>query len=163
MPAADRSPAPAVRLERRTPEDPQVLALVGRYVAELDERFPGGFAVAGPDDLVDPGGHYLLATVDGAPAAVGGIRAVASPEGAAEVKRMWVDATARGTGLGRLLLDGLEQLALDLGHRRVLLDTNLALGEAVALYERSGYDRVERYNDNPYAQAFFAKDLAGPA
>ena len=69
MAAPEEPPAPEVRLERRTSQDPQVLALVGRYVAELDERFPGGFAVSGPDDLVDPDGHYLLATVGGAPAA----------------------------------------------------------------------------------------------
>lgn len=157
----DRSPAALVRAEH---DDPRVVAAVRRYVAELDERFPGGFAVAA-SDLVDPGGHYLLAVLDDRVVGVGGVRALPGTDGVptAEVKRMWVDATARGAGLGRLLLGGLEQLALDLGHRRVLLDTHLALGEAVALYERSGYERVERYNDNPYAQAFFAKDLAGPA
>ena len=159
MAAPDRSPAPEVRLERRTSQDPQVLALVGRYVAELDERFPGGFAVSDPDDLVDPGGHYLLATVDGAPAAVGGVRAVASPEGAAEVKRMWVDPAYRGLGLGRRMLTALEELARSRGRDVVRLDTNTTLAEAIAMYERAGYRRIERYNDNPYAEAFFRKEL----
>ena len=149
MAAPDRSPAPEVRLERRTSQDPQVLALVGRYVAELDERFPSGFTVSGPDDLVDPGGHYLLATVDGAPAAVG----------AAEVKRMWVDPTYRGLGLGRRVLAALEELAVELGHHTVVLDTNRTLGEALSMYAAAGYREVERYNDNPYAEAFFRKEL----
>ena len=159
MAAPEEPPAPEVRLERRTSQDPQVLALVGRYVAELDERFPGGFAVSGPDDLVDPGGHYLLATVGGAPAAVGGVRPVASPEGAAEVKRMWVDPTYRGLGLGRRVLAALEELAVELGHRTVVLDTNRTLGEALSMYAAAGYREVERYNDNPYAEAFFRKEL----
>jgi hypothetical protein len=27
------------------------------------------------------------------------------------------------------------------------------------MYERAGYTRIERYNDNPYAEAWFAKAL----
>ena len=57
------------------------------------------------------------------------------------------------------MLRHLEQVARRLGHTRAVLDTNGALGEAIALYERSGYVRIARYNDNPYAEAFFAKDL----
>jgi hypothetical protein len=41
----------------------------------------------------------------------------------------------------------------------VVLDTNGSLGEAIALYRRSGYRDIERYNDNPYAEHWFAKDL----
>jgi hypothetical protein len=41
----------------------------------------------------------------------------------------------------------------------VRLDTNRTLVEAVSMYERSGYRHIERYNDNPYAQAWFAKSL----
>lgn len=149
----------SVHLERATSQDPRVVDLVGRYVAELDQRFPEGFSVAGPEDLVDPGGHYLLALVDGAPAAVGGVRAVDRPAGAAEVKRMWVDPTYRGLGLGRRLLAALEELAWGLGHRVVVLDTHRSLEEALGMYAAAGYREVGRYNANPYAQAFFVKDL----
>ena len=158
----DRTPP---SLERAAHDDPRVLDAVRAYVAELDARFPGGFGVA-EADLVDPGGHYLLAL--GADAGggevtlgVGGVRALALPDDVptAEVKRMWVSPGARGSGLGRRLLRALEDLARELGHRRVVLDTHLALDEAVGLYDRAGYERVERYNDNPYAQAFFARAL----
>jgi hypothetical protein len=47
-----------------------------------------------------------------------------------------------------------------LGHTVVRLDTNATLTEAIAMYERAGYLSIQRYNDNPYAQAFFEKDLA---
>ena len=39
------------------------------------------------------------------------------------------------------------------------LDTNGTLVEAIAMYERAGYHHIERYNDNPYAQAWFEKSL----
>ena len=41
-----------------------------------------------------------------------------------------------------------------------MLDTNRTLTEAVALYARAGYTEIERYNDNPYAEAWFEKALA---
>ncbi len=31
------------------------------------------------------------------------------------------------------------------------------------MYERAGYRHIERYNDNPYAQAWFEKELSSPA
>jgi hypothetical protein len=40
-----------------------------------------------------------------------------------------------------------------------LLDTNSALTSAVALYESSGYERVDDYNGNADADVWFAKRL----
>ena len=51
-------------------------------------------------------------------------------------------------------------LAQARGFTRIVLDTNGTLEEAIALYARAQYRRIARYNDNPYAQAWFAKDLA---
>ena len=72
---------------------------------------------------------------------------------------MWVDEDWRGAGLGSRMLRELEALAGRLGHRRVVLDTNGTLTEAIAMYGRAGYRPIERYNDNPYAEAWFEKDL----
>ena len=58
------------------------------------------------------------------------------------------------------MLRELEALARRLGHTRVVLDTNGTLTEAIAMYERAGYTAIERYNDNPYAEAWFEKVLA---
>ena len=76
-----------------------------------------------------------------------------------EIKRMWVHPGWRGAGLGSRLLRHLEQVTVDLGYPEVKLDTNGTLVEAIAMYERAGYRRTDRYNDNPYAQAWFVKDL----
>ena len=46
-------------------------------------------------------------------------------------------------------------------HRRQRVGCGVETGEdGLAMYERAGYTRIERYNDNPYAEAFFAKPLS---
>ncbi|WGX95347.1 bifunctional helix-turn-helix transcriptional regulator/GNAT family N-acetyltransferase [Nocardioides sp. L-11A] len=149
--------AATVRLDEVPTDHPLAREATRRYVAELDARFRGGFDPGGPD-APEPGATYVLATSAGEPVAYGGIRPVLD-DGTAEIKRMWVHGEWRGAGLGARMLRHLEALAAAQGRRRVVLDTNGTLLEAIAMYERSGYERIERYNDNRYAEAFFAKSL----
>ncbi|RYP89078.1 GNAT family N-acetyltransferase [Nocardioides guangzhouensis] len=137
-------------------------AAIAAYVTELDRRFENGFD---PGDGLDeeaaamsaPYGMFLVARSEGTVVACGGVRDLG--DGAVEIKRMWVHDDWRGAGLGTRVLRALEDEARRLGHRRVRLDTNGALLEAIAMYERAGYRHIGRYNDNPYAQAWFEKDL----
>ena len=57
------------------------------------------------------------------------------------------------------MLRHLEAVVVELGYETVRLDTNGTLNEAIALYERAGYRRIARYNDNPYAQVWLEKSL----
>jgi GNAT superfamily N-acetyltransferase len=79
-----------------------------------------------------------------------------------EIKRMWVDRPQRGMGIGSRLLEALEDQAAALGHRKVLLDTNRSLDQAKAMYGSRGYVETARYNDNPYADHWFEKELSVP-
>lgn len=150
--------AATVHLRQVASDDPVAREATRRYVTELDRRFPGGFDPGGPD-LPEPGATYVVATSEGEPVAYGGIRPVLD-ERTAEIKRMWVDGAWRGAGLGSRMLRHLEDLARERGFEQVVLDTNGTLAEAIAMYDRAGYARIERYNDNPYAEAFFAKELS---
>jgi len=137
--------------------------LLGRYYAELDARFPGGFdpdraVPVAPSELLGPRGAFLVARIDGHPLGCGSVRRL--DETTAEIKRMWIDPVARSRGLGRSLLAALEAKAIELGCRSIRLDTNAHLTEAVALYRSSGYLEVTAYNDNPYAAHWFEKSLA---
>jgi DNA-binding MarR family transcriptional regulator len=151
--------AATVTLETVDPASAHAREAMARYVAEMDERFPHGFD-PGPhsdeddDTLRPPVGAFVVAVIDGRPVAGGGVRVYAD---AAEVKRMWVDGGWRGAGLGSRLLRHLEEIARGLGHTVVRLDTNEALADAIAMYDRAGYQRIERYNDNPYATHFYEK------
>jgi DNA-binding MarR family transcriptional regulator/GNAT superfamily N-acetyltransferase len=152
----------AVRFERTDPTSPEAVWCLERYFEELDARFEEGFdtslsLVAGADGCRPPAGEFLVATVDGRPVACGGLKRVGGDT--AYLKRMWVDATVRGLGLGRRLLDALEREARSLGCRRVQLETNRALTEAIRMYETSGYRRVDAFNDERYADHWFEKDL----
>lgn len=152
--------AATIQLREVAPDDPAAVDAAGRYFAELARRFPGGFDPGDPDHA----GTFLLATSAGRPVAYGGVRELDGDlRGVGEIKRMWVDEAWRGAGLGARMLRELEALARRLGHDRVVLDTNGTLTEAIAMYERAGYRAIPRYNDNPYAEAWFEKDLSpGP-
>ena len=141
-------------------------AAINRYVDELDRRFPGGFDPAGAIEaeaaaLTVPAGRFVVVRVDGRPAGCGGVQVL--PDGAAEIKRMWIDDHMRGLGLGARLLRALEDHARALGCNVVRLDTNSVLTDAVAVYRRAGYRDIPRYNTNPYADTFFGKDLTATA
>jgi DNA-binding MarR family transcriptional regulator/GNAT superfamily N-acetyltransferase len=144
------------------PGSPEAQAAIATFFTEIDRRFEGGFEpgdapVEDARTLRAPYGTFLLARSEGRTVACGGVRRLG--EGVAEVKRMWVGEDWRGAGLGARMLRELEAAAARLGHDRVRLDTNGTLVEAVAMYDRAGYRRIERYNDNPYASAWFEKDL----
>ena len=157
--------AATVSLHAVDPLSPPAQEAMSAYFAELDARFPDGFD-AGSQSTKDaellspPDGVFVVAVSDGAPVACGGVQAITG-DGVTygEIKRMWVHDDWRGAGLGSRLLRHLEAAAADLGHGLVRLDTNDALVEAIAMYQRAGYTEIERYNDNPYARHFFEKPL----
>ncbi|GAB7005458.1 hypothetical protein JCM18899A_29310 [Nocardioides sp. AN3] len=156
-----RERAAALTLQTVDPASAYAREAMARYFAELDARFPHGFDPGPHTDEDDatlraPVGAFVVAVADDGPIAGGGVRVYGD---AAEIKRMWVDGAWRGAGLGSRLLRHLEDLARGLGHDVVRLDTNETLGDAIAMYERAGYLRVDRYNDNPYATHFFSKRL----
>ena len=76
------------------------------------------------------------------------------------MKRVWVSPAARGLGLGSRMMAALEGAARELGIGRLRLDTNKALPEASSLYRRLGWCEIARFNDDPYAELFFEKDLS---
>ena len=120
----------------------------------LNHGWSGGVT---PDQLVPPRGAWLVGWRGEEAVACGGLRLL-SPE-VAEVKRMYVDPSARGSGLARRLVAALEQEAVALGARVVRLDTGREMAPAVALYRSSGYREVEDYNGNPDAGWWFEKSL----
>ncbi len=132
------------------------------YFAELDERFDTGFdpAISNPadvEDMTEPAGLLLVARLRQEPIGCGALKL--HGDDPAELKRMWVDPTSRGLGVGRRLLAELEQHAAARGARAVRLETNAALVEAISMYRAAGYDEVPAFNDEPFAHHWFEKAL----
>lgn len=144
------------------PASPEARWALNEYFTELDRRFVDGFDVAGAlaepaDALGAPKGLFALAFDGNEVVACGGV--VFLDETTGEIKRMWVRPSHRGRGLAGRLLRWLETQIGDSDRNRVVLDTNGVLAEAIAMYGRHGYEPIERYNDNPYAQHWFQKQL----
>ena len=153
--------ASATVVERVDPASAEVRRCLERYVAELVERFDEGFDPGSMStdaaDLTPPQGAFLVARLDGEPVACGAVRAW-SP-GVAELKRMWVAPEVRGGGLGARMLGALEREAAALGLGTVRLETNLALIEAQAMYRAHGYEAIEPFSGDPYADLGFEREL----
>ncbi len=135
---------------------PDVQLLVAQVQQEYVRRY--GSDDSSPIDEAEfdpPNGMFVVATVDGRPAAMGGWRAADSPvapPGTAEIRRMYVSPPYRGRGLARAVLEELESTARAAGRRRMILETGLPQPEALGLYRTSGYQDVApfgHYADSP--------------
>jgi DNA-binding MarR family transcriptional regulator/GNAT superfamily N-acetyltransferase len=152
--------AATVRFDQTEVTDRWAVAAMAAYFAEIGERFgfePGDAWRRDAASMSPPHGFFVVASSDGAPVACGGVQRL--PDGAAEIKRMWVHDQWRGAGLGARVLRHLEDLARQRGYAVVRLDTNDTLVEAIAMYERAGYRAIERYTENEWAGRWFEKDL----
>lgn len=107
----------------------------GEAFADVDPTHPGHFA--------EPNGTFLVARVGGVTVACGGMRRV--DDSTAEIKRMYVRPENRNTGLARKILAALENWAAQKGYARIILESGTAQPDACALYESSGYERIEPY------------------
>src|SRR5690242_19084029 len=112
---------------------------------------------AGPAELGPPHGDVLVGYEDGEAIAVGGIKRL--PDGACEIKRMYVRPEARGRGVARALLGALEARARELGYAIVRLDTGPRQPDSKHLYLSAGYREIENFNANPVATFFAEKAL----
>ncbi|GAA4292358.1 GNAT family N-acetyltransferase [Streptomyces venetus] len=109
-------------------------------------------------DLAPPRGRLLVARYGGEPAGTAGVRLRDGSTG--ELTRVFLRQPLRGKGGAALLVRAAEDAARALGATRMVLDTRGDLVEARALYARLGYTETEPYNDDPYAEHWFAKHLA---
>jgi len=112
---------------------------------------------AGPSELSGPGGAFLVGWDGADPVCCGGVKRL--PDGACEIKKMYVVPAARGRGVARSLLQALEDEARALGYAVARLDTGPRQPHAQRLYEREGYLAIENFNDNPVATYFGEKRL----
>ena len=144
--------------------EPDAQRCLRAYVAELNRRAPDrGFdpargSTAEPHEVRPPRGAFVVAYLRGEPVGCGGLKHHPR-EDVSDVKRMWIAESARGLGLGRRLLEHLEGLAREHGSREVRLETGDVLTEAIALYRSAGYAEVEPFNEEPFADRWFAKPL----
>ena len=93
-----------------------------------------------------PGSHYYVGLLNGRIAGGGGIYpSPGLPENVCEMVKTYLDATARGKGLGRQLIESSLGFAREYGYRQVYIETMPELKKAMSIYEKYGF----RYLDGP--------------
>ncbi|SOC88241.1 N-acetylglutamate synthase, GNAT family [Curtobacterium sp. 314Chir4.1] len=157
-------------LEVRTvPADiPEVDELLDAYLDEREATFPSAQGTYSRKrtpaaEFTPPNGVFAVAYDDGLAVGCGGLRRIAD-DGADvrfEVKHVFVTPAGRGKGVATALMDTLEAAASGLGATAIVLDTNDSLVAAGAMYRGRGYARVQPFNDNPNATAWYRKPVRG--
>lgn len=62
-----------------------------------------------------------------------------------EIKRMFTPVPHRGKGVATAVLKELESWARESGAKSCILETGIANPEAISLYQKHGYERIENY------------------
>jgi GNAT superfamily N-acetyltransferase len=152
-----------IDLRQVDPESADAQRCLRAYMAELIRRAPErGFdptvgATAEPHEVRPPNGAFVVAYLRGEAIGCGAVKH--HPGNVTDIKRMWVAESARGLGLGRRLLERLEELAREHGSTTTRMETGDVLPEAIALYRSAGYVEVPPFNEEPYADRWFSKEL----
>lgn len=118
-----------------------------RDLRELDERYGkqrAGFWVAESDGVV-------VGTV--------AIRPKPPEDRTCELKRLYVRADFRGSGLGQALYEHAEAFARRAGYDRIWLDSSRRFGKAHRLYARNGFTLLCEL-DNDWEDNVYEKRLA---
>jgi len=134
-----------IAIEQLTVLTPEAAALL----AELDRDLGSCYSEEQqhglrPEALFQPNVRFFLARVDGTALGCGG---VALYDGFAEVKRMFTDQAARGRGVAKALLTHLETVAREAGMTLLRLETGIHQLDAIAFYERMGFELCEAFGD----------------
>ena len=146
-PQASAGDPSSIVITAERPDSPDALRLILELVAHLQPLYPTasrhGFSV---DRLLAEGVDFFVLRSDGTAAGCGGILFVGGEY--AEIKRMYVNPTYRGSGFGGHILDYLAEHARARGVALLRLETGIHQREAIGLYERMGFRRIPPFS--PY-------------
>jgi GNAT superfamily N-acetyltransferase len=141
--------------------DPDVQRLATDQQAEIRARYDGAGEPGTPPSSADIGVVLVARNDDGTALGSGALRALG--DGVAEVKRMHVAPSARGRGVGKAVLVGLEDAAHDRGWTTLRLETGPRQPEAVGLYSAAGYRPIAAFGGYVDAEdSLFFERILGP-
>ncbi len=128
-------------------DNPLIAKIIRQSLEELGANKPGTVYF---DDSTDhlfelfnaaEGSHYFIASVDGSIVGGGGLFPTeALPTGTCELVKMYLHKNYRGIGLGKQMMATCLQWAKANGYHKVYLETMPELKNAVAFYEKVGFN-----------------------
>jgi putative acetyltransferase len=96
-----------------------------------------------PGKYGPPAGCLLVAVVNGQVAGAVAFRGLDAE--ACEAKRLYVAAAHRGGGIARALMERIVEEARSAGYRRMVGDAMPVMTQALAMYDRMGFRRIDGY------------------
>jgi ribosomal protein S18 acetylase RimI-like enzyme len=132
----------------------ELRAMFREYAAWIGDEF---WVRDFEDELGALPGYYraLLVARDDAGALVGSAAVKHLPDGAAELKRLYVRPAARGTGLGKHLAAAAIERSRELGYTLIRLDTLPRMEAARGIYASLGFKPCEPFVEHPIAGVLF--------
>ena len=137
--------APTIEIRTESPVAPGSRKLIAASQTEIEKVYPPDqiFSLSA-EHLATPNTQFIVARLDDVPI---GCIALVDMLRYGELKRLFGTRSARGLGLGRALVEEVENAARDIGLRVLRLETGPKLKPAVALYKRLGYRERGRFGD----------------
>jgi GNAT superfamily N-acetyltransferase len=125
-------------------DEPAVQRLIAEAMAELSRRYggTGDDTPVGATDFNPPDGAFFVAYAGADLLGCAGWRKHGED---AELKRMFTMPAARGRGVASRVLTAIEESARERGCKRVILETGDQQPEAIALYLKRGYERIDDF------------------
>jgi putative acetyltransferase len=138
--------ATAISTFRTSDQHPAFRELIPFLDAELSLRYGEEQKTYDQFNILHQVDTVVVAFADGIPIGCGCFKQY--NDKTAEIKRMYVSGAHRGKGVARKILQELEAWASELHYNTAVLETGAKQPEAIALYEKMGYHRIENFR--PY-------------
>ena len=106
-----------------------------------------------PEKYILANGGHILFAIDEGERVLGTVALKHEGDGVYELTKMAVSPEARGSGVGRRLMEAALELYRTLGARELFLESSSKLGPALALYESVGF----RHHPAPRAGSHYAR------
>ncbi|RKS89818.1 acetyltransferase (GNAT) family protein [Flavobacterium limicola] len=135
-----------VRIVKTTSENPDFVNLIKALDESLWERYPELKSDYWGNNILELNPNVVILYLEEKAVACGCFKKY--DKNTIEIKRMFVSPEVRGMGLAQTILRKLEGWADDLGYSFSVLETLYKQKEAIALYQKTGYDIVDNYE--PY-------------
>ena len=77
------------------------------------------------------------------------------------IQKLYLTDEAKGKGLGKALMETAESYAVQVGYKRLYLETHTNLEVAVHLYEKLGFHKIQKPREVQHStmNLFFMKEL----
>ena len=157
---------PVIRKIKET-DNAAVAALVRDNLEAVGLDIPGtAYFDEGLDHLSDSytdekSGYFVLEDDEGEVIGGIGFAGFDAMKDTAELQKLYLKESAKGSGLGYKLIDHVENGMRKAGYKYSYLETHDVLQAAIHLYEKSGYEEIERPKEIGHStmNRFFLKTL----